>query len=75
MGLKGAPYFQMIMTAIVLVGLIWNILEVYLDDIIVYGRTEDEFVEQLEQLLLRLKERRIMMNPKKSRWACPASSM
>jgi hypothetical protein len=47
--------------------LIWNILEVYLDDIIVYGRTEDEFVERLEQLLLRLKERRITLNPKKSR--------
>jgi len=68
MGLKGAPaYFQMVMTTIVLVGLIWNILEVYLDDIIVYGRTEDEFVERLEQLLLRLKERRITLNPKKSR--------
>ena len=68
MGLKGAPaYFQMIMTTIVLVGLIWNILEVYLDDIIVYGRTEDEFVERLEKLLLRLKERRITLNPKKSR--------
>ena len=68
MGLKGAPaYFQMIMTTVVLVGLIWTILEVYLDDIIVYGSTEDEFLERLEKLFQRLKERRITLNPRKSR--------
>ena len=39
MGLKGAPsYFQGVLASIVLVGLLYFICELYIDDIIVYGR-------------------------------------
>ncbi len=48
MGLKGAPsYFQQQMAQTVLCGLIYQILELYLDDIIVYGTTEDEYIDNL----------------------------
>ena len=44
MGLKGAPsYFQQAMATVVLAGLMYVICELYLDDIIVHGKTEDEF--------------------------------
>ena len=44
MGLKGAPsYFQQVMATVVLAGLMYIICELYLDDIIVHGKTEDEF--------------------------------
>ena len=43
MGLKGAPaYFQGAMATEVLNGLIMNICELYLDDVIVYADTAQE---------------------------------
>jgi hypothetical protein len=51
MGLKGAPsYFQGVLASIVLVGLLYFICELYIDDIIVYGRTEDKFLVNLEKV-------------------------
>jgi hypothetical protein len=68
MGLTGAPsYFQKAMATEVLQGLLYNICEVYLDDILVYGDTEDEFHANLETVLQRLQERNIHINPDKCR--------
>jgi hypothetical protein len=40
MGLKGAPaYFQSVMATEVLGGLVMNICEIYLDDVIVFADT------------------------------------
>jgi hypothetical protein len=48
MGLKGAPsYFQQMMAGVVLIGLLYILCEVYLDDILVYGRDENEFLSNL----------------------------
>jgi cleavage and polyadenylation specificity factor subunit 1 len=49
----------------VLVGLIYIILELYLDDIIVFADTEEQFLERLEAVYIRLKSKRITLNPKK----------
>jgi hypothetical protein len=66
MGLKGAPsYFQHAMATVVLAGLIGYICECYLDDIIVHGKTEDEYLENLEKVLKALKYSNITANPKK----------
>ena len=66
MGLKGAPsYFQYIMSTIVLAGLVERVCEVYLDDIIIHGRTEEEYLVNLETVLIALEKRRITLNPKK----------
>ena len=48
MGLKGAPaYFQSAMATEVLGGLIMNICELYLDDVIVFADTQLSLVQGL----------------------------
>ena len=57
MGLKGAPsYFQGVLASIVLVGLLYFICELYIDDIIVYEQCEDEFLKNLETVFQRLQK-------------------
>ena len=69
MGLKGAPsYFQGEMAQTVLSGLIHQVLELYLDDIIVHGGSEDEYVENLRQVFEGLSKHNITLSPKKCRF-------
>ena len=66
MGLKGAAsYFQRIMATIILTGLIYAFLEVYLDDILIYAQTEDEFITNLEQVFQRFRQYHVTANPEK----------
>ena len=66
MGLKGAPsYFQRAMATEVLNDLLYECCEVYLDDIIVFGRTKEEYLANLEKVLRRLNEFNVTVNPKK----------
>ena len=66
MGLKGAPsHFQHQMQTEVLKDLMYNICEIYLDDIIIYAETEEEFIERLHIVFNRLKEYNITVNPEK----------
>jgi hypothetical protein len=56
LGLKGATsYFQANMANTVLRGLIYNICDIYIDDIIAYGTTEEQFFQHLNQVLSRLR--------------------
>lgn len=66
MGLKGAgAYFQQMMATVVLVGLMYTVCELYIDDIIIPARTEDEFIERLRKVLARFKKFNVTVNPKK----------
>ena len=66
MEMKGAPaYFQAALATLVLAGLIYNICELYIDDIIIYAQNEDEFCDRLILVLERCRKRRITFNPKK----------
>jgi hypothetical protein len=68
-GPKRAPsYFQQMMTSIVLVGLLYFICEMYLDDCIVYAKGNDEFIIRLEKVLSRFKKHNIFLNPKKCKF-------
>ena len=68
MGLKGAPgYFQRTMTMLVLAGLVGVICEVYMDDVIVYGKDFEEYVLNLRRVLERLRRFRLTANPDKTR--------
>lgn len=68
MGLMGAPaYFQRIMTTIVLAGLMFNSCDVYMDDIIVYGHTWEEYVANVAKVLQRLRKYGLTANPKKTK--------
>jgi hypothetical protein len=69
MGLKGAPsYFQQQMATKVLANLIYHICELYLDDIIVFGNTEVEFLNNLSRVFERLRKFGITVNPSKCRF-------
>ena len=53
-GPKRAPsYFQQIIATIVLVGLIYMMCEMYIDDCIVFADTNDEFVSRLDSVFGR----------------------
>jgi hypothetical protein len=66
MGLKGATsYFQRMIASIVLAGLLYITVELYLDDVLVYATTEDEFTERLGKLFQRFRQHNITLNPKK----------
>ena len=67
MGLKGAPsWFQQQIAVKVLGGLLHTICELYIDDLIIYGSTFEEFCENLEKVLQRLREFRVTLNPEKA---------
>jgi hypothetical protein len=67
-GLKGAPaFFQQTMVTRVLNGLVHNICEVYVDDIIVYAQTEEEFVDNTRRVLQRMRQHGLVIHPKKTR--------
>ncbi len=51
MGLKGAAsYFQRMMASKVLAGMLFSIVELYLDAILVYASDESEFIVRLRSV-------------------------
>ena len=68
MGLKGAPsYFQAKIANTVLIGLIYKICDLYIDDIIIYGISQEDFLHNLDRVFKRLEEFNILLNPKKAK--------
>ena len=67
MGLKGAPsYFQATMQNEVLHDLIYRTLEIYIDDILLYAKSEEEYLNNLTQLLRQLRAKNVKINPDKT---------
>ena len=65
MGLKGSPqYFQRIIIDILKD--CTDICEIYIDDILVFGKTEKELIENTEKVLKTLEKYAIAVNPKKT---------
>ena len=73
MGLKGAPsYFQKVLATVVLVGLLYAICELYIDDIIVHACESKEFVDRLRKVFARLRKHKITLNPEKCTFGVPS---
>jgi hypothetical protein len=54
------------MASVVLAGLLYSIVELYLDDVLVYATSEDELIiERLCTVFTRLRQFNITLNPKK----------
>ncbi len=53
------------MASVVLAGLLYSIVERYLDDVLVYAISEDELIERLCAVFTRLRQFSITLNPKK----------
>ena len=63
MGLKGAAlFFQRSMTNKVLAGYVTRICEIYIDDLLVHGRTDDELLDNLRKILVRFRTNRVTAN-------------
>ena len=69
-GLTNAPECFMRAMHLILKGLCWSDCLVYLDDIIVFGRTLQEHRERLSLVLSRLTEAGLKINPKKCKLVC-----
>ena len=69
-GLTNAPACFMRAMHLILRGLCWSDCLVYLDDIIVFGRTLQEHRERLSLVLSRLTEAGLKINPKKCKLLC-----
>ena len=66
MGIKRAGgWFQAMLATTVLVSLIYIICELYIDDLIIHGKTQQEFCTRLDTVLSALEKRRITVNPEK----------
>jgi hypothetical protein len=68
-GLKGAPaYFQKCMVEEVLKGLVGVILEVYIDDVVVYGETPEEILINTQTVFDRFRDKNIHIKKSKCRF-------
>ena len=69
MGLKNAPaYFQKAIQFEVLRELVGTACEIYIDDIIIFGSTEEEYLRNLAKVLDRLKEHALLVHPGKCKF-------
>ena len=66
MGAQASPsYFHYSISFVILAGLIYTILESYIDDILIYASTEEELWQRLDQVFTRFTQRNIKFNPDK----------
>ena len=66
MGIKGAvSYFQRVLASVVFAGLVYIIMMLYIDDVCVIGRDEDDYMQNLEDVFARLHKHNITLNPRK----------
>ena len=67
-GTKGAgPYFQRSMASVVLARFVYIICEIYIDDVLIHGRSEEDFLVNLRKVLDRLRQFVVAANPKKTK--------
>ena len=72
MGLVNAcSYFQRFIAITVLAGLMYNIVEAYIDDVIIHRQEEDDFVNNVEAVFVRFKTHGVKVNPKKVKLGLP----
>jgi hypothetical protein len=63
--LPSANFFQKSMGVYILNGLIYNICEVYIDDMLVFGEMDDAFIRNVTTVFQRCREKNVTLNAKK----------
>ena len=68
MDLKGSgPFFQCSMANTVLAGYVTRICEIYIDDVLIHGSTDNEYIDNTRKVLTRLRTKKVTANPDKTR--------
>ena len=68
MGLKGSgPFFQRSMANTVLAGYVTRICEIYIDDVLIHGSIDSEYLDNTRKVLTRLRTKKVTANPAKIR--------
>ena len=63
--INGPPYFQMLLSTVVLIGYVGFFCLVYIDDMIVGGNTPLELVENVNKVVIRLEQYGLIVNTSK----------
>ena len=64
MGLKGSgPFFQRSMPNNVLQGYVTRICEIYIDDVLLFGTTDDEYIDNTRKVLIQEKRLQVLDFP------------
>ncbi len=67
MRLKGSgTFFQRSMANNVLQGYVTRICEIYIDDVLLFGTTDDEYIDNTRKVLKRLRAGQVTVNPEKT---------
>jgi hypothetical protein len=67
MGLQGSgPFFQRSMSNKVLAGYVTRICEIYIDDVLLFGATDDEYLDDTRKVLVQLRGGKVTVNPEKT---------
>ncbi len=64
-GLSGSPGLFQRLADLIFIGLTWDALLVFLDDIIIFGRTVEEHLNRIEQVFQRLSRANLKITPAK----------
>lgn len=67
-GLKGSgPFFQKIMASNFLSGYVTRIYEIYIDDVLIFGKIDDQYIGNSRKVLVRIRSKKVTANPEKIR--------
>ena len=68
MDMKGSgPYFQRAISTTVLAGLIYDICELYIDDVLISGECEQSFLDNVRTVFQRFRKFGVVIHPKKAK--------
>ena len=51
----------------VLNGLVYEICEIYIDDVLIHGKTDPDFLANTRQVFERLRAKKVVVNPRKTK--------
>ena len=67
MGLKSSGFFfQRSMTDNMLAGYVARICEIYIDDVLIHGSTDEEYLDNTRKVLTRLRAKKVTDNAEKT---------
>ena len=70
-GIKSAPSLLSRLGDLIFKGLKWQIMNLYMDDILIFSQTFEDHIRDVSTVLQRLEEAGLTLNPTKCKWCQP----